>query len=127
MRPNRLADEAYHRAEGYWLASRLGLLAVVVMVASMLGAGDYRSEAWKALATLTFTAAIGFLMERRWRARARWLHHTEQWWEKLNEAPSILPFPRTAAAVADRLQRWEKRANDSWLGRFVNRIARQPR
>jgi hypothetical protein len=34
-----------------------------------------------------------FVISRRWAARRDWYATTERWWERLDEAPPVVPFP----------------------------------
>ncbi|WP_328384466.1 hypothetical protein OHQ88_33685 (plasmid) [Micromonospora zamorensis] len=125
--PNRLAAEAYYRAEGYKIVSMVGTAALPTLVVMLLFSGDYSGRSWQAVASVAVTTASSHLMRRRWSARARWLHHTPQWWERLNEAPTILPFPRLADGIARVMVRLE-RAAGSLLAQVTARLrSRRPR
>ena len=119
---NRLVREANHRAEGYWLSSRAGLILVTVQGGLMIGTPIYTFEHWRRLVGYLLLVGFGWIMERRHRARAAWMQDTEQWWEKLDDAPSILPFPRLNAAM----YRGIDRVNDSRLGRLATRRRERP-
>ncbi|MFG1918073.1 hypothetical protein [Micromonospora sp. NPDC048898] len=119
--PNRLASEAYHRAEGYQLVSVLGTAALPALVIMLLVDGDYSGRSWQAVASITATTAMSHLMRRRWSARARWPHRTPQWCERLDEAPPILPFPRFADGVARVMVRLERGAG-SLLATAIARL-----
>lgn len=118
---HRLAKEAHHRTEGYWLASRGGVLIVASSVfadAYALVAGQpIDTYAWQRLASSTLITAFSFIQHRRWRARAAWLASTPRWWERDEEMPTILPFPRLSAWAIPRFQWANERLARSWLNR----------
>lgn len=103
---NRLASEARHRAEGYWLTSRLSPLAAAALMGGLIGKHDYRLESWRQPVVILLGSALSWLMQKRWEARMVWLRDTERWWEKLDEAPTIMPFPRLSNAVNRLLDRF---------------------
>lgn len=45
----------------------------------------------------TVAAVLTHTLNRRWIARRDWYADTERWWERLDEAPSVIPFPRLVA------------------------------
>jgi hypothetical protein len=99
--PNRLAREAHRRAEGYALTA-LGS-ALVAITNAVAAAQGQPSEGWVRIAAAGAVAALSILLRHRWAVRAQWLRDTPRWWERQDEMPSVLPFPRLSAWLTARL------------------------
>lgn len=123
--PNRLAAEASHRADGYWFASRGGVIANLAVSVTLALAPNRDFDTWQKASMGWLLAGASFVMERRWRARAVWLRDTERWWERLDEAPSIRPFPRVTATTGRWMRRMELWMLGSWFGRLLARAPRE--
>lgn len=91
---HRLAREARASAENAWLVSRCGL--ALVAVATLAAAVHPDMNTWRSVATAALTMVVTWIRARRVQARADWLATTPNWWERLDEAPTLITFPRLA-------------------------------
>jgi hypothetical protein len=96
---NRLAEEYRSNAELAWMLRGLSMpMAGLALLVLVLTPG---SDALKALALAAGTVVTQWLRHRRYTARARWMTTTDRWWERLDEAPTLLAVsPHHVGAAA---------------------------
>jgi hypothetical protein len=102
-RPHRLAREMAGSARGARLYATLGT-GVLIPMAVAMGVvatvfGEDAVTTWERAATLVALVAVSWIRHRRYAARARWIRETPRWWERLDEAPTLLLFPRTTRLI----------------------------
>lgn len=86
-------DEMYHAAE----SARLVMYVCAVgapanTVLAVLHDGDLVLT--RIAAGLVGVGFVSWVRSRRYWARAQWLASTPRWWERLEEAPTLIAFPR---------------------------------
>lgn len=100
---NQLAEEAQGTAEYAWMYSRAGLFLVPLAFAMASIAtwwtDDDPQRYWQSALVTTALVAVSWIRHRRYAARARWFAETPHWWERTEEAPTLLTFPRTVRAL----------------------------
>jgi hypothetical protein len=100
--PHRLVRETTSSADHSWMVSRFGLVLVpAALTVAVLQETVLPPEpgAWRAVATSTAVTLVSWVRTRRLQARAHWYATTPQWWDRLDEAPTLLTFPRLVWAV----------------------------
>jgi hypothetical protein len=94
---NRFMREVQGSADNAWFYSRGGLMVVAGSVATAIVAivNDISVlDSVKAAGLATLTCLINWIRHRRYSARAQWMRDTPNWWERMDEAPTMLTFPR---------------------------------
>ncbi len=102
-RPHRLARELQGSADyarlyalfGTWL---LAPVAVAMGVVATVLDEDVVTT-WKGAATSVALVILSWIRHRRYAARARWMRETPRWRERLDEAPTLLMFPRALRVI----------------------------
>jgi hypothetical protein len=109
---NRLERETQGSADNAWMSSRAGLVGALLLTTTAVVAVLYRGDLLTAVRTAVVTSLlcwVNWIRHRRFAARARWLRETPNWWERLDEAPTLLTFPRTVRAVRRLVERGKSR------------------
>lgn len=100
--PNRIERETQGSAENAWMVSRGGVFVFVVSVATAVVAavsGIHAFGAAKAAAVTGMVCGVNWIRHRRFADRARWIRETPNWWQRMDEAPTLLTFPRAVRAL----------------------------
>ncbi len=92
----RLVTEARRAARGFQFGLMGSTWAAGSRTAVIVNEG-WTSERGTVLILGLVGIPLTYLMWRRWHARGEWLRTTPQWWERLDEAPDVIPFPRLVA------------------------------
>jgi hypothetical protein len=93
---HRLAWEARRAASLFRMGALLELAAAGYLLSAWTQTPSTAAPPSQALVSL---AAVPFscLLAVRWKRRATWYTTTRRWWQRLDEAPPIIPLPRVHA------------------------------
>ncbi len=103
---HRMEREAQGSADNAWMSSRAGLVGT--FVAAVIYHGDLLTTA-RTAGVAGVLCWINWIRHRRFAARAKWLRETPNWWERMDEAPTLLTFPRTVRAARRLIDRGNPR------------------
>ncbi len=97
---NRLVDELRNAASSARVTFLLGAVgSPMVVVMAVMADGSEKSALTRMAAGLVSVGFLGLIKQRRYLARAAWMRSTPRWWERLEEAPTLITFPRLTRAV----------------------------
>lgn len=108
MPRNRIERETQGSADHAWMYSRGGIFLSIVAVLAAGVAVYANLEVGASLKTAALAIGgciVSSIRHRRYQARAKWMRETPNWWERTDEAPTLLTFPRSVRLLRRLINR----------------------